>query len=63
MPNTPIVSFNAGEMTQLIEERIDTEKYKSGCRRLRNFLPRIYGAAEKRPGTIFVADITEDAVV
>jgi len=55
MANLPITSFNAGEFTPKIAERIDTEKYQSGCKHLENFLPLIYGTAERRPGTIFVA--------
>lgn len=63
MANVPLTTFNAGEFTPLIAERLDTDKYKAGCRKMQNLLPRIYGPAEKRPGTLFVADITEDADV
>lgn len=63
MANVHLTTFNAGEFTPLIAERVDTDKYKGGCRTMENMLPRVYGPAEKRPGTIFVADITEDASV
>ncbi len=59
MANTPITSFNAGELSPKIAERVDVAKYSSGCRLMENFIPLIYGPAEKRPGTIFVADVTE----
>lgn len=54
MKNIPIISLNGGEFSPLIDARSDIEKYSSGCRKLENFLPRIYGAIERRPGTKFV---------
>lgn len=56
MANIAIVSFNAGELTPLIDARSDVDKYKSGCRKLENFFPRIYGVAERRPGTRFIKE-------
>lgn len=50
----PIVSFNAGELTPLIDARSDIEKYRFGCRVLENMIPRIYGMAQKRPGTKYI---------
>lgn len=55
MANVPILSFNSGELSPLIDSRTDIEKYSSGCRHLENFIPRIYGAAERRPGTRYVS--------
>lgn len=52
--NVPIINFNAGELSPLIDSRADVEKYAGGCRHLENFFPRIYGAAERRPGTKFI---------
>ncbi len=54
MANIPIINLNGGEYTPLIDARADVEKYKSGCRKLENFIPRIYGVIERRPGTKFV---------
>lgn len=54
--NIPIVSFNGGEASPLIDQRIDTEKYTSMCRHLENMIPEIYGNAERRPGLKFVYD-------
>ena len=56
--NLPITTFNAGELSPLIDARTDLEKYASGCRTLENMLPRIYGPVERRPGTIYIADVT-----
>jgi len=54
MANVPIVSFNGGEFSPHIDARADVEKYSSGCRTLENMIPRIYGDAERRPGTEFI---------
>ena len=54
MANIPIVNLNGGEYSPLIDVRSDIEKYNSGCRQLRNFLPRIYGCIERRPGLKFI---------
>jgi len=53
--NIPIISFNAGELSPQIDSRSDVKKYSSGCRDLDNMLPRIYGSAERRPGTKYIA--------
>lgn len=55
MANLPVISFNAGHMTPKIDTRSDTEKYSSGCRIIENMLPLIYGPAERRPGTEYIA--------
>lgn len=56
MANIPIIKFNAGELSDQIDARADVEKYEGGCRYLENFIPRIYGGAERRPGTEFIYD-------
>lgn len=52
--NISIKSFNAGELSPQIDSRSDVKKYTSGCRDLDNMLPRIYGSAERRPGTKYI---------
>lgn len=47
------VSFNGGEISPWIDPRIDLEKYRSSCDELRNFVPRVYGGAFRRPGTLY----------
>ncbi len=59
MANIPIISFNAGKMTPLIDARADTEKYASGCRILQNMIPVIYGPVTRRPGTKYIADVDD----
>ncbi len=54
MANIPIINLNGGLYSPLIDARSDIEKYSSGCRKLDNFLPRIYGVVERRPGTKFI---------
>lgn len=56
MPKEPIISFNAGELSPLIDARSDIEKYGSGCRVLENMIPRVYGIAVRRPGTQYIYD-------
>ena len=56
MINIPIVNLNGGVFTPLIDARSDIEKYRSGCRKLENFIPRIYGSIERRPGTRFIKE-------
>lgn len=56
MPKTQkiIQSMNAGELSPLMDQRIDQAKYVSGNRTMENFLPLIYGGIERRPGTRYV---------
>ena len=54
MANIPIINLNGGLYSPLIDARSGIEKYSSGCRKLDNFLPRIYGVVERRPGTKFI---------
>ena len=49
--NKEIVSFNSGEMTPETDALSNIEKYAAGCRHLENMIPKIYGDAERRPGT------------
>ena len=63
MPNEPLISFNSGELSPLIDARSDIEKYAAGCRILENMIPRVYGIAERRPGLQFILAADEDDVV
>ncbi len=51
-----ILSFNAGELSPRMVSRIDQDKYAFGARTMENFYPLIYGGAERRPGTEYIAD-------
>lgn len=50
-------SFNGGEISPLMDSRVDAEKHPFSCRKLENFIPRIYGGAFRRPGTIYVGTV------
>lgn len=52
--NEPLINFNSGELSPLIDARSDIDKYRSGCRTLENMIPRVYGIAERRPGLEFI---------
>ncbi len=57
MPKTNkiIQSFNAGELSLLMDQRSDQQKYAAGCRIMENMIPLIYGGAQERPGLEFIA--------
>lgn len=57
-----IVNFNAGEFSPLMVGRTDVKTYNSACRRLRNFIPTIQGAARRRGGTRFVREVYDSAI-
>jgi hypothetical protein len=50
-----LVSFNAGELSPLLDARVDLDKYSNGCRQLQNAVIETYGAARRRPGLQFIA--------
>ena len=52
MPKGSILSFGGGELTEFMDARVDTAKYRKGCRKFENFEPVPYGAALARPGTV-----------
>lgn len=56
MKATPgLVAFNAGEMSPLLDGRVDLEQRGRGCRTLENWIPLVQGPVTKRPGTKFIA--------
>ena len=50
------VSFNGGEMSPLLDTRVDAEKQQTGCQVMQNFIPRVHGGVFKRPGTELVGE-------
>lgn len=50
-----LTNFTAGEVSPQLYGRVDIAKYPTGCRTLENFIVRIHGGVERRPGTYFVA--------
>lgn len=47
-------SFDAGELSPLMEGRVDIAKFPNGCYKLENFLPLVQGPAVRRGGTRWV---------
>lgn len=45
-----IAAFNAGEISPLLDARLDIEKYQNGARIMENCVPKIYGGAFGRAG-------------
>ena len=54
MMNDIISSFNAGELSPYLESRTSLEKYRSGCKKLENYLITPYGPANRRAGTEYI---------
>jgi len=47
-------SFNAGEVSPMVDARTSLDKYRSACRTLENFVIMPYGGAIRRPGTQYI---------
>lgn len=47
-------AFNAGELSPLVDGRVDATKYNNGTRIMENFYPMVQGPAARRPGTRYV---------
>jgi hypothetical protein len=59
---TPIMeSFNAGELSPLLEGRVDFAKYKKGLKLCENFIPLVQGPLTRRPGTKFAAEVKDSS--
>ena len=54
-------SFNAGELSPLMDGRTDVAKYNNGCRVLENFIPSVQGPAVRRAGTRYVNEVKASA--
>lgn len=50
----PIINFNAGELSPLIDARFDIEKYQNGCQILEGGMPLVEGGVKKFPGTYYI---------
>ena len=59
MPRTTAAlnSFVSGEFSAKMDGRTDFEKYASGCKTLENMLVHPQGAAARRVGTQFIAEV------
>lgn len=54
-------SFNKGEVTQLLRGRFDLDSLRMACSKMRNFIPRIYGGAFRRPSLIHLDECISPA--
>lgn len=52
-------NMNAGEVSPLMEGRVDLRPYTNGLKRCLNFLPIAQGPITRRPGTMYVADVKD----
>jgi len=50
-----LTSFNAGEWSPQMYGRADMAKYFNACRNMKNFICRVHGGAQRRPGFRYVA--------
>ena len=50
-------SFTAGELSPMMYDRVDFDRYKNGCKKLYNAVCSTQGPAVRRPGTRFVYDL------
>lgn len=56
--HSPVISsLTGGEWSPQMYGQIELAGYASACRLMRNFVCRVHGGAQKRPGTIFVAEV------
>lgn len=51
-------SFSAGELSPLMDARLDLDRYKNGAKRMRNVYVKPQGAVTRRQGTKQAMDIT-----
>ncbi|MDB4261325.1 hypothetical protein N9878_00520 [bacterium] len=59
---SPIQSnFNGGEISSLIFGRPDLDKYKTGLKTCKNFVPLIQGPVERRPGTKHISNVKDSS--
>lgn len=59
MPNAafPVTNFTSGELTPLLEARVDLAQYANGCRTVSNFLIHPQGGVYRRGGTQYISGV------
>ena len=55
-------SFNAGELSPLLNSREDLAKFQSGCSVMENLIPIPQGGAEKRLGLKYIAGVKTNSL-
>jgi hypothetical protein len=56
-----LTNFTAGELSPRLDGRNDLSKYAAGCSNLQNLVIYPHGAAARRPGTTFVAEVVDSS--
>lgn len=54
-------NFTAGELSPLLDGRVDIAKYSNGCKQLQNMIPLVQGCATRRAGTQFISAVKDSA--
>ena len=54
-----LTNFTGGELSPRLDGRNDLTKYSSGCKTLENFIVYPHGAAARRSGSTFVAEVAD----
>ena len=54
-----LTNFTGGELSPRLDGRNDLTKYTSGCATLENLVVYPHGAAARRPGSTFVAEVAD----
>ena len=54
-------NFTAGELSPLLDGRVDIAKYSNGCKQLQNMIPLVQGCATRRAGTQFISTVKDSA--
>ena len=57
--NSAQISLNGGEITPFLAHRLELEKHSTSLAACHNFIPLPYGGARKRPGTLFLTELTD----
>ena len=52
-------NFNGGEVSPLVYGRPDLDKYKTGLRTCKNFIPLLQGPNQRRPGTAHIVEVKD----
>lgn len=54
-------SFTGGEISPRLLARTDLSAYKSAVKTLKNVVPMVHGGAIRRPGTVFVGEVSDSS--
>lgn len=52
-------NFTSGELSPLLDGRVDISRYYNGCKTLENFIVLPYGGIKRRPGTYYISEVID----